>query len=132
MIALEKSNRVYPTDMTDAQWEIIRPMLPLSPPIGADRGVDMRKIINGPFHPNRTEATSIGRAVNGECCPRNTNTGIPLLATTVGGVKTAHGNAFTMHCEKKFVVKTVASRHPALRSSTVSRSKRPKKRGARL
>ncbi len=49
MIALKKSNRVYPTDMTDAQWEVIRPMLPPSPPIGADRGVDMRKIINGIF-----------------------------------------------------------------------------------
>lgn len=28
MLALEKSNRIYPTDMTDAQWEIICPMLP--------------------------------------------------------------------------------------------------------
>ncbi|NOZ38740.1 MAG: transposase [Planctomycetes bacterium] len=54
MIALEKSCRVYPTDMPDAQWEIIRPMLPSSPPIGADRGVDMRKIINGFFCLNRT------------------------------------------------------------------------------
>ncbi len=54
MIALEKSSRVYPTDMTDAQWELIRPMLPPSPPIGADRGVDMRKITNGIFYLNRT------------------------------------------------------------------------------
>lgn len=54
MLTLEKSNRIYPTDMTDAQWEIIRPMLPPSPPIGADRWVDMRKIINGIFYLNRT------------------------------------------------------------------------------
>jgi len=54
MIAMQKSNRVYPTDMTDAQWEIICPMLPLSPPMGADRWVDMRKIVNGVFYLNRT------------------------------------------------------------------------------
>ena len=54
MIAMEKSSRVYPTDMTDAQWEIIRPMLPPSPPVGADREVDMRKVVNGIFYLNRT------------------------------------------------------------------------------
>ena len=54
MLMLKKSNRIYPTDMTDAQWEIICPMLPLSPPIGADRWVDMRQVINGIFYLNRT------------------------------------------------------------------------------
>ena len=54
MIALEKSNRVYSTDMTDAQWEIIRPTLPPSPPVGADRAVDIRKVVNGVFYLNRT------------------------------------------------------------------------------
>jgi transposase len=54
MLTLEKDNRIYPTDMTDAQWEIIFPMLPLSPPLGADRWVDMRKLVNGIFYLNRT------------------------------------------------------------------------------
>ncbi len=51
MLALGKSDQVYPTDMTAAQWEIICPMLPLSLPIGADRWVDMRKIIWWHFLP---------------------------------------------------------------------------------
>ncbi len=54
MLTLEKSNRIYPTDILDAQWEIICPMLPLSPPLGTDRWVDMRKIINGISYLNRT------------------------------------------------------------------------------
>lgn len=54
MIQLEKSERVYLTDMGDAQWRIIRPLLPPSPPIGTDRAVDMRKIVNGIFYVNRT------------------------------------------------------------------------------
>ena len=69
MIALKKSNRVYPTDMTDAQWEIIRPMLPLRPPIGADRGVGMRKIINGIFYLNRVRM-SAGSDFTGSMGPR--------------------------------------------------------------
>lgn len=54
MVLSETSERIYPTDMTDAQWEIIRPLLPPSPPIGTDREVDMRKIVNGIFYLNRT------------------------------------------------------------------------------
>jgi putative transposase len=54
MIPLKKNERVYPTDMSDAQWQIIRPLLSPSPPIGTDRAVDMRKIVNGIFYLNRT------------------------------------------------------------------------------
>jgi putative transposase len=46
--------RVYPTDMTDDQWYIIRRWLPSSPPIGADRSVDMRRIVDGIFYVSRS------------------------------------------------------------------------------
>ncbi len=46
--------RVYPTDMTDEQWYIIRRWLPSSPPIGADRSVDMRRIVDGIFFVSRS------------------------------------------------------------------------------
>jgi len=46
--------RVYPTDMTDEQWYIIRRWLPPSPPIGADRSVDMRRIVDGIFYVSRS------------------------------------------------------------------------------
>jgi len=47
-------HRAYPTDMTDEQWDIIRRGLPPSPPIGADRSVDMRRIVDGIFYVSRT------------------------------------------------------------------------------
>jgi putative transposase len=46
--------RVYPTEMTDEQWHIIRRCLPPSPPIGADRSVDMRRIVDGIFYVSRS------------------------------------------------------------------------------
>ena len=47
-------HRAYPTDMTDEQWHIIQRVLPPSPPIGADRSVDMRCIVDGIFYVSRT------------------------------------------------------------------------------
>ena len=39
--------RVYPSDLTESQMELILPLLPPSRPIGCDREVDLRKIVNG-------------------------------------------------------------------------------------
>ena len=47
-------HRVYPTDMTAEQWHTIRRWLPPSPPIGADRSVDMRRIVDGIFYVSRS------------------------------------------------------------------------------
>ena len=45
---------VYPSDLSDKEWRIIRPLIPLSPPVGADRLVDIRKVINGILYVNRS------------------------------------------------------------------------------
>ena len=47
-------HRVYPTDMTAEQWHTIRRWLPSSPSIGADRSVDMRRIVDGIFYVSRS------------------------------------------------------------------------------
>lgn len=39
----------YPSDMTDAQWEIIRPLIPSSP-VGRPRLVEMREVVNAIFY----------------------------------------------------------------------------------
>ncbi len=39
--------RKYPSDLTDAQWEEIVPLLPSPKPGGHPRTVDLREIING-------------------------------------------------------------------------------------
>lgn len=40
------SNQIYPTDLTDRQWECIRKYIPLAKPGGRPRTLDMREVIN--------------------------------------------------------------------------------------
>jgi putative transposase len=40
------TRKPYPTDLTDAQWQIIAPLIPPEKPRGRHRLVDMREIIN--------------------------------------------------------------------------------------
>ncbi len=46
--------RVYPSDLSDEEWRIIRPLIPPSPPVGADREVDIRRVVNGILYVNRS------------------------------------------------------------------------------
>ena len=44
----------YRSDLTDAQWAIIRPLLPPAKPGGRPRGVDLREVVNTLFYQSRT------------------------------------------------------------------------------
>jgi putative transposase len=44
----------YPSDLTDAQWELIRPLLPPVKPGGRPRSVDLREVVNTLFYQART------------------------------------------------------------------------------
>src|SRR5215217_9450257 len=46
----------YPSDLTDAQWAILAPLIPPARPGGRPREVDMREIINGILYILRTGA----------------------------------------------------------------------------
>ena len=50
----EVYEQVYPSDLTLEQLELVLSLLPPSPPIGTDRTVDMRKILNGILYVVRT------------------------------------------------------------------------------
>ena len=43
----------YPSDLTDDQWEIIRPLIPVYT-VGRPREVDMREVVNAIFYLNRS------------------------------------------------------------------------------
>lgn len=45
--------RRYPSDLTDAQWDRIRALIPPSPPIGDDRRTSMREVVNAVFYLSR-------------------------------------------------------------------------------
>lgn len=44
----------YPSDLSDAEWEILQPLLPLPKGFGHPREVDFREILNGIFYVQRT------------------------------------------------------------------------------
>ena len=39
-------NQRYPTDLTDRQWECIKPLIPGAKPGGRPRSTDMRHVLN--------------------------------------------------------------------------------------
>lgn len=43
----------YPSDLTDAEWERVAPLIPPAKPGGRPRGVDMREVLNGIFYVTR-------------------------------------------------------------------------------
>ena len=43
----------YPSDLTDEQWEIIKPLIPVNT-VGRPRKVDMREVLNAIFYLNRS------------------------------------------------------------------------------
>ncbi len=44
----------YPSDVSDAEWEIFKPLLPLPKGFGHPVEVDLREILNGIFYVQRT------------------------------------------------------------------------------
>jgi putative transposase len=44
---LRAARAAYPSDLTDAQWAVIAPLLPPAEPGGRDREVDLREVLNG-------------------------------------------------------------------------------------
>ena len=44
----------YPTDLTDAQWKIIEPLIPPANPGGRPRKVNMREVVNALLYVNRS------------------------------------------------------------------------------
>jgi putative transposase len=40
------ARRRYPTDLTDAEWSILEPLIPPAKPGGRPRSIDMREVVN--------------------------------------------------------------------------------------
>jgi transposase len=64
---------IYSTDLTDKQWDIIKPLLPAPKKRGHPRVVDLRRIINGILYINRTGCQ--WRMLPKEFLPRQTTYG---------------------------------------------------------
>lgn len=47
----------YPSDLTDAQWRLVKPLIPPADPRGRHRSMDMREVVNGVLYLNRNGVT---------------------------------------------------------------------------
>ncbi len=46
--------KAYPSDLSDAEWELIKPLLPAAKGFGHPRTVDLREVLNGIFYVHRS------------------------------------------------------------------------------
>lgn len=53
-VAIEE--KIYPSDLTDTQWDLIAPLIPKAKKGGRPRGADMRNILNAILYISRTGA----------------------------------------------------------------------------
>jgi len=51
---MKVSRTRYPTDLSDDQWRLIRPLIPPSRPIGADRSTSTRAVVNAILYRERS------------------------------------------------------------------------------
>ena len=54
MAITSNTDRLYDTDLTDAAWELIAPMLPVARPGGRPRTTNIRAVLNAIFYLLRT------------------------------------------------------------------------------
>ena len=108
------ARKAYSTDLTEAQWTILEPLIPASKHGGRPREVNMREVIN-------TICISIAPVANGKCSrticfPRAPCTSIlPSRATMVLGPSTS------IPCGSKFAPKRIVNPHPARYISIANR-----------
>ena len=43
----DRSKLRYPSDLTDEEWSLVRPLIPAAKPGGNKRTVDVREVVNG-------------------------------------------------------------------------------------
>lgn len=48
------TRKTYPTDLTDAQWALLEPLLPAAKPGGRPRSADLREVVNAILYLLRT------------------------------------------------------------------------------
>ncbi len=61
-----QTKQLYPTDLTDSQWYLIKEMLPKAKPGGRPRTLEMREVVNAIISVNG-EKTGFGSAFTIHC-----------------------------------------------------------------
>ena len=99
----------YPTDMTDAEWDLARPFVDVAQRGSGRRRVDVREVLNAVFY-------VLGTGSNGVPCPRTCPRAAPCMTTSCAGSATARWGASIMRSTNK------PARWPARRQARPRRS----------
>jgi hypothetical protein len=57
------SRKPYPSDLSDAEWEKIKPLLPQANKLGSPRIVDLREVLNAIFYNSILQFFAICRKI---------------------------------------------------------------------
>src|SRR6188472_2809620 len=86
--------RLYDTDLTDAGWALVAPLLPPARPGGRPRTTNIRAVLNAIFYLLRT-------GCHGGCFPGSSRHGAPFITTSEGGRTQVSGLAFSAVCMRR-------------------------------
>ena len=102
-LGVEKGMRreKYPTDLTDAQWKLVRPLIPKPKPGGRPQSVDRAKS-------STPSSISSAAASSGGCFPTTFPHGERSITTIGNGVAMARGRRSRTPCDQ---VRHKAGRH---------------------
>ena len=102
----------YPSDLTDAEWAHIEPLIPPGKPGGGKRRVAIREVINGVMY-------ILSTGSSGARCPRICRPEAPCMITSACGTGTARWIASIMRSTSSAARKPRAKPAPRPASSTV-------------
>src|SRR5208337_486908 len=118
----DRSRLRYPSDLTDAEWAHVEPLIPPAKRGGNRRHVDVREVVNGLMYILSTGCQ--WRAIPKDLPPRSTST-----ITSTFGVGTARSSASTARSTRSAGKPRRAKQVRPPRSSTARASRARKKGG---
>jgi putative transposase len=110
------SYQLYPSDLTDREWEYINPLVPLAKPGERNRETDMRLTVNAIFYLTRT-------GCSWRYCPKSIHLGKWSMDIFVPGGSTEAGSRFTTACAPMFESKQDEPLNQQRQCSTVKPSR---------
>ena len=123
-LAADRRGLRYPSDLTDAEWAIVAPMIPPGRHGGRRRSVNVREVLNG-------ISTCCGLAASGRRCPRICRRRARCTTISSSGTGTAPWSASITRCTWRSARRRDVKQARRWRSST-RRPRRRSKRGSWL
>ena len=121
-VAARRDGQRYSSDLTDAEWALVEPMIPPARRGGRPREVNVREILNGILYVLWTGCQ--WKALPKDFPPKST-----VITISCCGTGMARWNGFTMRFMSPSASRRGARQAQPQRSSTAKAPKRPKKGG---